>query len=274
MPTNPTIKIPKFSGKNDSDFKVEAFIAIFERSVRNGFTDDQKVDKCMEFLIEDAANFYGTEILTIPDITWNVVKQRFFDRYSRTDPNPMVSAYRRRLQPNESIRDYYDDKVKLFKRMPVPPQESDIAAALTDGLPFKYKTSFHGRRFTSTMDWLMTAQDAESDYKRAEVIDKNKHLKPQHNKPNHIPRVHNAIDLKTSRPCPFPCRYCKALGQTVNHWHNECPNNLDKHPKKPNHYNIQQTNKSHPLHQTTTQPQPQAVPNSLLSEVNTNECLN
>src|SRR5882757_10867411 len=90
-------KIPKFNGKQETGLTIEAFIRLFERAFRAA-TDVDKIDRLMEFLEGEAADFYGADVLLDPAITWTNVCDKLNARYAHTDIQPMVAATRRRIQ--------------------------------------------------------------------------------------------------------------------------------------------------------------------------------
>jgi len=156
-------KIPKFNGKQEVGLTIEAFIRLFERAFR-AVTDDEKIDRLMEFLEGEAADFYGADVLLDPAITWTDVCAKLNARYAHTDIQPMVAATRRRLQHGETVRKYFDDKTRILRRVPALP-EVEVTGLLTDGLPEAYRNHFLGSRLTAS-EWLQKAQDIEAELKR------------------------------------------------------------------------------------------------------------
>ena len=108
-------KMAKFNG-NDDDIKIEAFLNIFEL-LYNRLSDEQKVVKVIAFLEGDAASYFGSDIAVQTPISWGVVKQMLTDRYAHSDISPMIAAPRRRLQRNETIKQYFDEKLRILRRI-------------------------------------------------------------------------------------------------------------------------------------------------------------
>ena len=224
-------KICRFTGTSDG-LHIEAFISIFERYF-SSLDDNSKVLKLGEFLSGDALNFFGTDIIIYVDISWPEAKVKLIQRYGHSDIPPMLSAIRRRLQKQESIKTYFDDKCR-FLRQEKGLSEGTQTQLLTDGLPEYYRTYFYGKRFVSTTEWLQTAKDIEADLNR-------NHRSVGHQSTAHLYRSdHNSLNQgitrfrnqntkpKDKRP-PYPCKHCRDLGITSHHWHNDCPNK----PKEP-----------------------------------------
>ncbi|XP_054156254.1 uncharacterized protein K02A2.6-like [Oppia nitens] len=216
-------KIPKFSGSSDSDLTIEAFISMFDRAFRLN-SDDDKVDDIMEFLTDDAANYYGSDILTGSDVTWTHAKQLLLDRYTHSDIPPVVAANRRRQQKAESIKQYYDEKLKLLRRVKNY-TDNDKANLLTDGLIPDYREYFYGRRFKSTTEWLEMAQDIEADKSRNRHYRQpgSSHFTTDKNNDRFSKRFPNKRDSKDKSRPPYSCRICRDRGLTSWHYHKDCP---------------------------------------------------
>ena len=220
-------KITRFSGTND-DLKVEPFLNIFNRYFAS-LDDLSKVLKLGEYLSGDALNFFGTDIVVDELITWTEAKSHLVRRYGHSDVPPMLAAVRRRLQKNETIKQYFDEKCRHL-RQEKGLSESAQTQLLTEGLPDVYRQHFYGKRFTSTTEWLQTAQDIEADLNRHNRypihVHSSAHVNrsdPSLNKPMNKSNFRPKSNQKESRP-PYPCRHCRNKGITAHHWHNDCPN--------------------------------------------------
>ena len=107
-------KIAKFTGTSDG-LQIEPFLSIFNRYFQS-MEDDLKILKLGEYLSGDALNFFGTDIVTDPLITWPQVSDRLISRYGHSDVQPLTAAIKRKLQKSESVKDYYDDKCRTLRR--------------------------------------------------------------------------------------------------------------------------------------------------------------
>ena len=156
----PDPKFAKFTG--EGKLKIEAFLTIFE----NAFTtlgDAAKVTKLTNYLDGEPLNFFATDVLSVPNIAWADVRRLFEARFGHGEIPPMTAALKRRLERNEGIKDYYDDKANLLRQAHI--HEDQISSILTEGLPHAYKPHFFGKRFRSPAEWLQLALDIEVDMK-------------------------------------------------------------------------------------------------------------
>ena len=162
-------------------------------------SDKAKITRMMAYLKEDALEFYSDDI--VPDrntLTWDEVRQKFESRFGSGETEPVTTAIRRRLKREESVKQYYDSKLPLLRRTGMT--INGMCAILTEGLPQSFRPHFYGRRFEDTLEWLRLASDIEAD------VNSNT-FRPQH-------QTHSSPQ----------CKYCRDLGLTEYHWHNECPN--------------------------------------------------
>ena len=184
----------------------------------------------MEFIEDQAVIFFGNEVLTSKNLSWNICKDMFIARYAHSHTSPVIEANQRSLNKGETIRHYYDDKMIILRRS-VGMASSDMVDHLTIGLPERYRTHFYGKQFTSTHDWLQCAQDIEADLNRQDSQPHGSshftNRKQTQAKPNK-----KWFQAKKSKPKPvdlrkplFFCKFCKEFGIHILHWHNECPNN-------------------------------------------------
>ena len=202
-------KIPKFKGRDDG-LEIDAFIAIFERVFRS-LKDDDKIVKVVEFLESEAANYFGTEIITDPSATWATAKEKLLKCYGHSKLPPMIAAAQRYLQSNETVKEYYDDKCKILRNANIA--ETHTADLLTNGLPDSWRELLYGKRFSSLADWLMTIQDIEADQR------KDKRNKPRIHFMDSNSR-HKGNGPQQSLPI---CQICKRNKIKAHHWHRDCP---------------------------------------------------
>ena len=92
MATDP--KFAKFSG--EGKLKIEAFLAVFANAFST-LTDAEKVTKLASYLEGDAFNFYATDILSVPGITFATARDLFRNRFGHSELPPMRAAINRRL---------------------------------------------------------------------------------------------------------------------------------------------------------------------------------
>ena len=95
--------------------RIEAFLTVFE-TLFTALTDQQKIAKLANYLDGEPFNFYATSVLTVANISWNDTLNLFTARFGHSEVPPMTAAIRRRLRRDETIRQYYDDKIKDLRR--------------------------------------------------------------------------------------------------------------------------------------------------------------
>jgi transposase InsO family protein len=223
--------MPKFNGKADG-LPIESFIIIFE-SLFDTLSDADKRKKIVGYLEGDAAHTYAIGVLSNTSITWDDAKTKLTERFGHSELTPIAAASRRRLIKSETIRDYYDEKTRILRRIKGL-TEQDMSDFLTEGLPDCYRPHFYGRRFTTTSEWLRTAQDIEADLNRRPHQHSTKSQGSNHfsrtvkqstnqNNQNRNNR-NNQTSGRSNRQPPYACKICRDKGLTEYHWHSDCPN--------------------------------------------------
>ena len=236
-------KISKFAGSANG-LPIEAFLNIFDYYF-SSLEDSSKVRKIGEYLDGDALAFFGTDIISEPTVSWHTTKDRLIHRYGHTDIPPILAAMRRKLQRNELIKDYFDDKCR-YLRLERGLSEEARTHILTEGLPDAYRQHFYGRRFASTTEWLKTAQDIEADRLRSTQSSRpqtSSHFTRTDAKPR--PQSSNISSKRDKSKPPYACKICRDRGETAYHWHNECPHNPkrnDSHQRQDSHSNKEHEN--------------------------------
>ena len=224
---NPDPKFAKFSG--EGKLKIEAFLAVFANAFSTK-TDAEKVSKLASYLEGDAFNFYATDILSVPGITFATARDLFRNRFGHSELPPMRAAINRRLIRSETIKDYYDDKCQHLRRAHMP--EDQISDVLTEGLPDAYRPHFYGKRFQTPGEWLRLALDIEADVSAKSQSQKHRPSTHCQATIKHCDEVSGSKPQQSSKQNrfqskkkpPTPCKFCTDLGQTNYHWHRECKN--------------------------------------------------
>ena len=219
-------KIEKFDGKT---IKIEQFLPVFEFYF-DELNDRDKVRKLGEYLSADAFSYFATDIITDPDITWIIAKDKLEQRFGHSEIGPMTAAVRRRLTKGETIKDYFDDKCRHLRRTKV--DESYMAELLTEGLPESYRQYFYGKRLKTVGEWLQMSQDIEADITRhrpTQPSTRSHFTRDDKQRPNTNKNFKSGPSKDKRRP-PFACRHCRDIGLTEWHWHADCPNR-DKKPE-------------------------------------------
>lgn len=219
---NPATKAPKlqrFSGAK-SKIKISSWIALFEVicNKMKVTTDSDKVILLMEYLEEEALQWFADEIATNLDtIKWDetveAIKKRFGDRTI----DPVLAAQRRRLQKTETVQAYFEDKMYHLRKTGL--QESSMAEMLTDGMPPHYRIPLIAATIFNTSDWLSKAVRLESSFGTYKPMNQDTNQQ----RPITVNMVEDKKGKKSKKQPSEPCRYCKKQNKTEYHWHADCP---------------------------------------------------
>ena len=233
--------LAKFAG-HKTVIRADIWCNLYE-VVTNGQTDQQRLFGLMAYLIDDALNWFGTDIAPkLAEYSWSTVREMLIARFGPAIANPLVEAQRRHLKPTETVQNYYDDKMRCLRHVSL--KEEDMVAQLTEGMPISYKGLLLCSKPPTTVSWLAIALQLEATVKR-QPFTVTKPKPPYQNKQQFRPVSMIASTAsesqnnprrdyrrnQNSNPPSTPCRYCQEAGETVYHWHNQCPPQAeDKQP--------------------------------------------
>ncbi|UYV75877.1 K02A2.6-like, partial [Cordylochernes scorpioides] len=156
-----------------------------------------------------ALEWYADEIISNPAIKrWEVVKEKLIQRFGSYNANPIVSASHRRLKREESIENYFQDKIRLLNQTHLTKEEK--IHLLTDGLPNDWKDLIVAAQPTDTTKWFHIAASIEQNRASIQFKPKNK--------------IHFATKNNDNRKnvCPFWCPICSKKGIKIKHWVTDC----------------------------------------------------
>ena len=159
------VKLEHYTGKNTIEAK--HWLSLFEVvcAQLNLVDAEDKAVKLMSYLKDDALAFFAQRIAPdISNITWAEVRQLIEKRFETPDVSSIVTAKERKLRRSETIKDYFDDKMKHLDRTSLKDQEK--ADLLTDGVPDSYQTYLLPAIITTPDDWLQRALRAEMTVNR------------------------------------------------------------------------------------------------------------
>ena len=238
------IKLEHFTGKNTIEAK--HWLNLFEViCVEQQLTDNKdKVVKLMSYLKDDALAFFAQKIApNATTITWADTRALIEKRFGTAEVSSIVHANHRRLHKNETIKEYFDEKMKhLDKTSLTDPEKCDL---LTDGVSEAIQSYLIPTIITTTEDWLQRAIRAEMSVNRTSGYSKpsfrkDSQYKPQYKpqfKPHFKPEPQNAYhtDPYQQYPgdCPYLCKICRNLGHEEYHWHRNCPNKTKQFGNRP-----------------------------------------
>ncbi|UYV78640.1 K02A2.6-like, partial [Cordylochernes scorpioides] len=171
--------------------------------------EDEKIKNLMYYLTDSALEWYADEIISNPAIKrWEVVKEKLIQRFGSYNANPIVSASHRRLKREESIENYFQDKIRLLNQTHLTKEEK--IHLLTDGLPNDWKDLIVAAQPTDATKWFHIAASIEQNRASIQFKPKNK--------------IHLATKNNDSRKnvCPFWCPICSKKGIKIKHWVTDC----------------------------------------------------
>ncbi|UYV77733.1 K02A2.6-like [Cordylochernes scorpioides] len=207
MAENPNNRLQKFNGSK-SAIRPESWIKLYDFE-NNSLKEDEKIKNLMYYLTDSALEWYADEIISNPAIKrWEVVKEKLIQRFGSYNANPIVSASHRRLKREESIENYFQDKIRLLNQTHLTKEEK--IHLLTDGLPNDWKDLIVAAQPTDATKWFHIAASIEQNRASIQFKPKNK--------------IHLATKNNDSRKnvCPFWCPICSKKGIKIKHWVTDC----------------------------------------------------
>ncbi|UYV81219.1 K02A2.6-like, partial [Cordylochernes scorpioides] len=207
MAENPNNRLQKFNGSK-SAIRPESWIKLYDFE-NNSLKEDEKIKNLMYYLTDSALEWYADEIISNPAIKrWEVVKEKLIQRFGSYNANPIVSASHRRLKREESIENYFQDKIRLLNQTHLTKEEK--IHLLTDGLPNDWKDLIVAAQPTDTTKWFHIAASIEQNRASIQFKPKNK--------------IHLATKNNDNRKnvCPFWCPICSKKGIKIKHWVTDC----------------------------------------------------
>lgn len=215
-------KFQRFSGPK-TKIKITSWLSLFDvLALGQDITiEKKKISFLMEYLEDEALQFFADEIATKLDtITWTEVKTALTTRFGERTIDPVLAASRRRWNKGqESVQDYYEDKMYLLRKTGLA--EASMAEVLTDGMPFSFRNNLIAATITTTSDWLSKAVRLESSFNLNPRSEHPRAVAAMADSHNGKPKYQN----KGKRPPPGPCKYCKAKGKADHqsmHWQSDC----------------------------------------------------
>ena len=232
-------KLSPFTGANDKVF-IDRWIAIFDFTIADRFkTDIERIKGLSSYLKDDALNWYADSV--IPDakqISWLEVKTRIIQRFGKSELHPLIAAQRRKLMPKETVKDYFEDKMRYLRRAKL--DEEAMAASLTEGMPQSYKIGLHAAQLKTTNNWIAVALSLEKDQdlNRSRPHPSSHHPKPSiyfqsdddglQSNSDHSDSSTPSVNYRNRRrrqDYTPRCQICKKQGKKEFHWHRDCPLN-------------------------------------------------
>lgn len=212
----PIRKFIKYDG-TEKELRVQTWLRLYEVHT-DGQSDKERINLLMYSLLGPAWEWYGDEIAGHPTIKlWETVKTKMIKRFGVSTATPLIDAQRRYLKREETVEQYFRDKMRLLRQTKL--SEEEIIQQLTEGMPISWKMTITASRPTDTSSWVEIAQQIET------------HQKSQYRKQFAVNTKHQrnkSFAVTTSTRPRTPCQYCLKRGKEEFHWHRECPNNTSR----------------------------------------------
>ena len=125
----------------------------------------------MASLNDDALNWFASDIAPkLNDIKWPNVREQFIARFGPAIANPLVESQHRRLKATETVQQYYDDKLRVLRRVTLT--EPDVVAQLTEGMPPQYRGYLLCANPQTAVSWLAVTLQLESTIRRSQPFNR------------------------------------------------------------------------------------------------------
>ena len=189
---------------------------LFDIQANKKQTDAERID-LLSLNVSGQAYIYLAEIY-YPTLTYAGAKQKLIDRFDAVTIDPLILAQQRRLQRNETVNTYFEEKMRLFDRVKTLTAEQKCAS-LTNGMPRDYQESLCGHNHCDPNEWR----------KHALRLENLRQITFRSQRPVANAATNNRSgQLKSNAKPTIPCKFCKRLNipdSDAMHWHKECPNN-------------------------------------------------
>ena len=227
---NERLLIARFR-KESEGVRINAWINLFELVNVDQPNDAAKVRMLMRYVEGEALTWFGDEIAPqAATISWDDVRRRMIARFGQITVRPLLAAHKRVLKSEENVQKYYEEKMDLIRQTTMTVE--DTVASLTEGMPYQYHNHLIASGAVSPSEWLSKALQLESS-----IGKKRAPFRP----------IPEAATASTNRKPPgkdqkkgttafqtkprVPCRFCKAQGRELYHWHSDCHLNPNAKPR-------------------------------------------
>jgi len=213
--------ITRFNGKADN-LKISAWLNVFE-ALTADLNDKRRIQFLVRHLDGTAFNWFASEVLgDIDSLTWTAVRSKFIARFGEPTVRPLITAQKRHLLASEDVQTYYNEKMELLRQTNLP--DEDIIALLTEGMPRSYQTNLVVARLRSPTEWLTVALQLEEVNTRSRIQNRRFiNLNTDQRREVFNTTLPRSTQTRNNAVPTVPCRFCQRRGQTIYHWHSECP---------------------------------------------------
>ncbi|UYV62918.1 K02A2.6-like, partial [Cordylochernes scorpioides] len=200
-------KLEKFSGDKGS-IRPESWLKLYELETSK-LDEVDRINNLIYYLSKDALEWFADEILSNASIKkWDTVKLKLIQRFGYKVESPIVAASKRRLKKQETVEDYFRDKIRLLNQTSLNNVEK--LKMLTDGLPLDWKNYLVTAQPKDPSHWMQIAMEIEQN---------NNQIRQQQRSKT---KVFNITTPTISKNCPYWCPICRKKGLYFKHWISDC----------------------------------------------------
>ncbi|UYV71985.1 K02A2.6-like [Cordylochernes scorpioides] len=153
-------KLEKFSGDKGS-IRPESWLKLYELETSK-LDEVDRINNLIYYLSKDALEWVADEILSNASIKkWDTVKLKLIQRFGYKVESPIVAASKRRLKKEETVEDYFRDKIRLLNQTSLNNVEK--LKMLTDGLPLDWKNYLVTAQPKDPSHWMQIAMEIEQN---------------------------------------------------------------------------------------------------------------
>lgn len=227
-----TKTLVKYNG-TEKPLTARTWMTMYERHAsRLNCNQEDKLLYIDTFLEGDAVSWFATLITSEPDISWDELKENFFQRFDNSQDEPLTRLVDFKFNREMTIASYYQDMMRISEPLGFKPV--NMIEALNLGLPAHYRSQLKAARPSSLGEWLDVATSWERESKKQSFPRKpfgppgeaNKEVKNR----SFLPKG-NSLNSTTTKKPPSPCFICaKHHNKPAEyHWSRECPNRRQVH---------------------------------------------
>lgn len=239
-----SLKLPSFSGRPDES--IDQWLKSISLAKERSNASDLEVECCLSQLFQDSAlDWYNSlsksELACIS--TWEDWKKFLclVFRPAQYADRLRIQAEQRRLQPNETLLQYFTNKMLLLKQvLGEETNQAILTSYMLEGLPIEARviiqpqlndsmTSYEIRRVMIESEILVSTRQGQTASQPGQTP-------PTRSRERDICAPPRAKPNNFHRPPPYPCRHCAG-----NHWMRDCPTGSTTNRNQVPTRNIRQT---------------------------------
>ncbi len=119
--TDNKLRLQRYDG-TDSKVRAQSWMALFELDT-SGVSVAERRKTLMYYLSGSALEWYADEIVSTDVTDWLEIKTKLFNRFGVSTATPLIDAQRRYLRRDETVLQYYQDKLRLLRQTKLSEQD-------------------------------------------------------------------------------------------------------------------------------------------------------